>query len=243
MGPDPAADLAVPRVPRGLPKALAEDEVEAAARLGGRRRRRRPAGPGDPRGALRDRAAHLRAGRPVARRRRPRRRAAAGLRQGVEGADRPGRAVRGRCPGPVAGRRRPARAGPRAVGPARRRRGGVPQPPRRAAVPPGRVGRRAQGRGAGRARRPADPPRAAPLLRDPHARPRRRHPHRAGAARPRLDQHDAGVHAGVDRAAVVGVPRRPPEGDGRRAADPDRRSATVRGQSTPSAGGMGSVAP
>ena len=58
----------------------------------------------------------------------------------------------------------------------------------------------------------AQPARAAPLVRHPHARPRCRHPRRAGAARPRLDQHDAGVHAGVDRAAVGGVPQAPTRG-------------------------------
>ena len=56
------------------------------------------------------------------------------------------------------------------------------------------------------------PARAAPLLRHPHARPRRRHPRRAGAARPRLDLDHAGVHAGVDRAALVGLRGAPTRG-------------------------------
>ena len=73
---------------------------------------RRPvdvARPGHPRGALRHRAAHLRAGGPVAGRPRPRRRPAAGLRQGPQGADRAARALRPR------GARAPGSA--RAAGP------------------------------------------------------------------------------------------------------------------------------
>ena len=63
--------------------------------------------------------------------------------------------------------------------------------------PPGGVGgRRRHGRRAPASPRPAVAARAAPLVRHPHARPRRRHPRRAGAARPRLDHHDAGVHQG-----------------------------------------------
>ena len=81
---------------------------------------------------------------------------------------------------------RPRRAGTRPLGPARRCRGGVPQPrggrlSRQGAWQIVRAPRR-----AGRARRPAEPARPAPLLRDPHARPRGGHPRRAGAARPRL---------------------------------------------------------
>ena len=58
--------------------------------------------------------------------------------------------------------------------------------------------------------RPPHPPRAAPLLRHPHARPRRRHQGGAGAPRPRLDQHHPGVHTRVQRAPVRGVRGRPP---------------------------------
>ena len=107
-----------------------------------RRRRRRPARPGDPRGALRHRRPDLRAGRAVARRRRPRRRPAPGVRQGVarsgscRSAGSPARRSR------LARSRRPARAGAGAVGPAGRRRGGVPQRAGRTADPAGRVGHR-----------------------------------------------------------------------------------------------------
>ena len=67
-------------------------------------------------------------------------------------------------------------------------------------------------RRGGRSRGQAHAPRAAPLVRHPHARPRGRHPGGAGAARARLDQDHAGVHAGVHRAAVGGVPDAHPEG-------------------------------
>ena len=56
-------------------------------------------------------------------------------------------------------------------------------------------------------RRPRQPARAAPLLRDPPARSGCRHPHRAGAARPRVGQHHADLHAGRHRAALAGLPR------------------------------------
>ena len=63
-------------------------------RRGGRRRPGRPAGPGHPRGAVRHRVAHLRAGGPATGRRRPRVGADPGVRQGIEGAGRAGRAGR-----------------------------------------------------------------------------------------------------------------------------------------------------
>ncbi len=84
---------------------------------------------------------------------------------------------------------------PAPLGPPGRRRRRVPEPRG------GRLSRqgawaivRAYG-DPGRARRAALAPRPAPLLRHPHARPRRRHPRRAGAARPRLDLDHPGVHA------------------------------------------------
>ena len=180
---------------------------------------RRPPRPGHPRGALRHRPAHLRAGRPVARRRRPRRRACSGP---------SARAARsGSCPlGRLApcgrwsawlGAGGPAGAGAGAVGPAGRRRGGVPQRS-------GAAGSAGRGRGAScaalRRRGSGLGGRLSPhvlrhSLRHPHARPRRRHPGGAGAARPRLDQHHAGVHAGLHRAALGGLPDRPPPGRGR----------------------------
>ena len=48
--------------------------------------------------------------------------------------------------------------------------------------------------------------RAAALVRDPSARSRRRSAHRAGAARPRVDLDDPGVHEGQPGAAVRCVP-------------------------------------
>ena len=54
--------------------------------------------------------------------------------------------------------------------------------------------------------------RAAALVRDPPARPRRRPAHRAGDARPRLDLDDAGVHQGQPGAAVARCTDRPTRG-------------------------------
>ena len=65
------------------------------------------------------------------------------------------------------------------------------------------------------------PARPAALLRHAHARPRGRHPGGAGAAGPRLDQHHAGVHARLHRAALGGVPERPPPGATGAVAWPD----------------------
>ena len=212
---DPAADVEPPRVPAGLPEAarprtrstslldaVVGDEPVAPPR------------PGHPRGALRHRRAHLRAVRPVARRPRPRRRAGAGVRQGRQGAHRAARphgAGGARATGSAPGGRGAlgARRGGRAAATPRRcsstsAAGGCPA---RAAWAIVRHVRR-----PGRARRPAQPARAAPLVRHPHARPRRRHPGRAGAARPRLDLDDAGVHDGLRRAAAPGLRRRPPPG-------------------------------
>ena len=120
---------------------------------------------------------------------------------------------------------RPARAGAGAVEAAGRRRGGVPQPAGRAPHPAGRV---AGDQGAGRRRRPRRPgvaARAAPQLRHPHARAGRRHPGRAGAARPRLDLDHPGLHAGHHRAAAVGLRAGPPPGAVEPAASRGRRAA------------------
>ena len=69
----------------------------------------------------------------------------------------------------------------------------------------GGVGRRAEVRRSGRSRRATHTTRPASFVRDPHARSRRRHPSSARATRARLDQHDAGVHDGVHRAVAGGV--------------------------------------
>ena len=74
----------------------------------------------------------------------------------------------------------------------------------------GALAHRAGRRRPGRARRPALPARAPPLVRDPHARPRRRHPGGAGAARPRQPLDHPGVHPGVARAVAGGLRPRPP---------------------------------
>ena len=106
---DPAADVEVPRVPQGLPKALTEDEVEGLI----------AAVVGDDGAARRDRAmlevlygSGLRISElvgPLARRPRPRRRAGPGARQGEQGAGRAARSALGRRP---AGLARPTAVGP-----------------------------------------------------------------------------------------------------------------------------------
>ena len=107
-GPDrrrPGAHVELPTVPRGLPKALAEDEVGRLLDAPVGDDRGRPPRPGHARGALRHGPAGLGAGRAVARRPRPRRRAAPGLRQGEQGADRARRRARVRAAGRLARRR------------------------------------------------------------------------------------------------------------------------------------------
>src|SRR4029078_13530803 len=52
------------------------------------------------------------------------------------------------------------------------------------------------------------PPRAPPLLRYPPPRPWCRSAHRAGDARPRVDQHDADLHQGVTGETLGRLPRR-----------------------------------
>ena len=79
----------------------------------------------------------------------------------------------------------------------------VPQPARRPAVPAERLGGAAGGRRAGRPRRPRLAAHAAALVRHPPARRRRRRAGRAGAARARLGDHDADLHAGHGRSACA----------------------------------------
>ncbi len=119
--------------------------------------------------------------------------------------------------------RRAARAG--AVAPAQRRRGGVPQPSRGTADPSGGLGGRQGVRRAGRAAWRAVAARAAALVRHAPARPRRRPARRPGAARARLDRHDAGVHEGQPGAPVRGVPVGAPAGAGTAMTLPARHLA------------------
>ena len=94
---------------------------------------------------------------------------------------------------------------------------GVPQRPRRRAVPAERVddpaprGRARPGCVDGARSLAAH---AAPLVRHPSARRRRRRPGGAGAARARLGDDDAGLHAGHRRPAARGVRHRAPAGPG-----------------------------
>ena len=92
-------------------------------------------------------------------------------------------------------RSRPALA---AGGTALGRPGPVPQRPRRAADPPGGLGRAARRSRPGRAAAgvPAHP---AALVRHPSARRRGGHPGRTGIAGARLGDHDPGVHPGDGR--------------------------------------------
>src|SRR5262249_9278971 len=62
-----------------------------------------------------------------------------------------------------------------------------------------------RGRSRGPFPGPGLPAHPAPLLRHPPARRRRRRPRGPGTARPRLGDHDPGVHAGDRRQAARGV--------------------------------------
>ena len=75
----------------------------------------------------------------------------------------------------------------------------VPQRARRPAVPAERVVGDREGGRARRHHRRGLAAHAAPLVRHPPARGRRRRARRAGAARPRLGDDDAGLHAGDGR--------------------------------------------
>ena len=103
--------------------------------------------------------------------------------------------------------------------------------------------------------RPAEPARAAPLVRHPHARPRRGPASRPGAARARLDLDHAGVHEGL-RPSGCGPSSSPPipgPAGGERAAiglRPRRRTSSGASSGSlssrpPDAGrrGVGRVAP
>ena len=82
------------------------------------------------------------------------------------------------------------------------------QADRRAAGAEGRVGVPLRDR---RGRRPLGPL-AAPHLRHAPPRRRRRSPRRPGAARPRVDLHDADLHPHERRAAEAGLPEGAPSG-------------------------------
>jgi integrase/recombinase XerD len=98
-------------------------------------------------------------------------------------------------------RARPARA----RGPRQRVAGAAAQRPRWAPVAAERLDGAALGRVAGRARGRGLAAHAAALVRHPPARRRRRRPRRAGAARARVGDDDAGLHARHRRAAARGV--------------------------------------
>ncbi len=164
----------------GDPEGAQRSRGHRAAERGHRRRAPRVARPGDARDALRRGPADQRVGRPRSRRPRSPRRLGARARQGLEGAgdaDRAHRAcARSATTSPSAAR---SSTRPRARGGI----GGVPQRAGRSADAAGCVAGGAGRRRQGRALRPPVPARAPPLVRDPHARPRCRHPRGAGAAR------------------------------------------------------------
>ena len=190
---------AVPRVPRGLPKALTEAEVDAAPRRGRRATTRSPGatGPSSRSSTAPGCASPSWSGS---------RSADVDLDGALVRAFGKGRKERIVPLGPARprGRWRPGSApgGRPTLAPERWARRGdaearVPQPAGRPADPPGGVGGGRASTATRWAWATGSAPRAAPLLRHPHARPRRRHPGRAGAARPRLDQHHADLHAGL----------------------------------------------
>ena len=215
-GADPAAAASGRRrSPGGCRKAISRRRRRAAPRRG----RRWATGPSRCATARCSSSlystgrADLRGGRPGRRRPRPRRPGAASVRLLGKGSKErvvPGRAVRASRrveaylvrARPGAGRRRP--------GDAR----GVPQHARGAAEPAERVGGaaargRARRAGRRRARLPAHP---AALVRDPPARRRRRRPGRPGAARARLGDDDADLHAWSRRTRCARSTRPPTRG-------------------------------
>ena len=206
---DPSEEVGAPPVPAGIPKALDEDEVDLLLQRGHRRRSARAARPGAARAALRHRDPHQRGGRARPRRPRSRRRHACvcSARGRRNGSSRSGRGARvaleaylrdGRLVLRRARARRSTRDGDAVVLNARGGRH----------LAPVVLDDRAPGGGAGRARRAAVAARAAPLVCDPHARPRRRSPGGAGAARPRQHLDHPGVHEGLAGAAARRVRRR-----------------------------------
>ena len=221
---DVAAHLDLPRQPRLLPETLTVDEVERAARGRGRRA---PAGRHAPTDGRRPCASAT--GRCSSSCTRPgcacRRRSGstsaassldagvgAGHRQGRPRARRPGRRRRDRVAGAVPRLAARRRGSPRPAWPTAPTTPAVRHAARRAARPAAGLGGR-QGGGRGRrARRPRVAAHAAPLVRDPPARGRRRPARRPGA--PRACQHldDAAVHAPDRRADPRGLRPRPSAG-------------------------------
>ena len=197
-GPPGRSDRTARRRPRavGHPQAAQRGAGDEPARRRDRQRAARAPRSGLARTAVRHRRSDLRGGRPVGGRHRLRRsRSCACSARDRRSAS---------CPTARLPRCRPRRlvlavwpggAGARSVEAPRRRRGGLPQPARRPPQPAGGVARDPQVRRSGRHPRPPLAARAAPLVRDAPARPRRRPADRAGDARARLDLDDAGVHA------------------------------------------------
>ena len=100
--------------------------------------------------------------------------------------------------------------GPRSPPPAPGDGGAVPQRPRRTAVAAERLDGAGPGGRAGRGHRRGLAAHAAALVRHPPDRRRRRRPGRPGAARPRLGDDHAGLHAGHRRQPARGLRHRPP---------------------------------
>ena len=228
---DPSEEVGAPRVPQGLPKALTEAEVEALL----------AAVEGDDPRAQRDRAiletlyaTGVRISELVGLDR-----ADLDLEDGLVRVLGKGSKERVVPVGRTARQRdrrlpRPRAPGAGAAGdPAGAGRSAAAERPRRAAVPAELLDDRDRGGGAGRARRPALAPRAAALVRDPHARARRRHPGGAGAPGPRQPVDDAGVHEGLAGAIAGGLRARASPGNGRGSCARRRRVGAGRWRRTP----------
>ena len=193
---DPSEDIGGPRVPQGIPKALDRGRGGSAA---GRRYRATTRGASrsrHPRDALRRWAADQRARRARSERPRSARRHRARARQGQQGTRRAGRAHGARprsttisATGVRSFERGDTRASARATRCSSTRAAGSSHA--RA------LAHRARGRRPRRPRGPPLPARPPALLRDPHARPRGRHPRGPGAARPRQPLDHPGVHPGL----------------------------------------------
>ncbi len=210
---DPTVDLEGVRVPSGIPKPLTEAQVTSLLDAVIGNDAAPPSRPRPARAAVRHRRPDLRGGRALGGRHRLRRAPRAAVRQGLQGAH---RAVRRRR------RPRRSRTGSRPTAGACL----VPRQWRRRDdaeavflnLRGGRLSRQAAwlivkkyGERAGIGDRPVAA-RAAPLVRHPPARPRRRPARRAGDARPRVDLDHPGVHQGQPGAPVGRLPQRPPTG-------------------------------
>ena len=205
---DPAAAVRPPQPARRLPKALPLADVEAILEASG------AAGTTL---ALRDRAllevlygTGARISEAVGsrrRRRRPGRGDGAPAWQGRQGAAGTGRVLR-----PGRGRRLPHPVAPRAGSGrhVRARRRPLPQRPGGTAVAPVGVDRAGEGRRPGRGHPRRLAAHVASLLRHPPARGRGGRAGGAGAARPRVGDHDADLHPGHRRQPARGVRRRAP---------------------------------